>query len=509
MKKTLLAVILVTAMLFTSGCNQRKEKQETLSYDNLKSEALEPLELEFYTQGTAPSYGKDAIEVMLKQIGIETAETINVLPKFNWVPYESYDIKIPSIIASGEKIDAFTCFSPEAYVEQNLCTDMTDLFKQHAPSYYNELMNNEVGKDYMKRNTIDKKLYAVPYNGVSSPRIGVAVKAELAQKYAPDGMETLEDYGEFLRKVKENESGVTPGFVNAFSFFQAYMEGNGYYETAGTLIYSKWAQNGEGIYPIEQTPEFIDAFELLLSWKNNGYVLKNNEQQRQYPISSKFLGSMLLPMEYISDEFTYAESAGDVQLRVIPLYMQSLHLLSTTARGLAISESCRNPERVMMFLEWLHASQENYDLFMYGQEGVNYTLQNGNMVFSQSDGTLYMWKYYGAGFFRDYRYERIITNLDPDYQQIYLDSSFMNVKTNLELRENLIRKENYEENAQKLADEYPQILNKMDVYYANWKRFIQTIDSGVFRISVNELKEMQKETEIDDVLELYSKVLGS
>ncbi len=510
MRKTLLAVILITAMLITPGCNQKKEKQVSIPYDKLKSEALDPIELEIYTHGTIPSDGKSSIEAMLKQIGVETAETINVHPKFNWVPYESYDIKIPSIIASGDKIDAFTCFSPKAYVDKNLVIDLSSLFKQHAPFYYNELLNNEVGKDYLKDSTFDGKLYAIPYNGVSNPRVGVVVKAELAQKYAQDGLETLEDYGVFLKRVKENESGVTPGFVDAFSFFQAYMEGNGYYENAGTLLYSRWDQNGEGIYPIEQTPEFIDAFELLLSWKNNGYVLKNNQQQRQYPISSKFLGSMLLPMEHLSFEFTYAQSSDDIQLRVIPLYIQSLHLLNTTPWGLAVTESCRNPERVMMFLEWLHSSQENYDLFMYGQDGLNYSVQNENMVISEDGAnSMYMWKYFGADFFRDYRYERIITNLDPNFRQVYLDSSFTNVKTNQEIKEqNLKRKETYQEDIQKLAADYPQLTGMMDAYFNNWQRFIETIDSGVFRITVNELQEMQKETGIEDVLELYLKAMG-
>lgn len=122
---------------------------------------------------------------------------------------------------------------------------------------------------------------------------------------------------------------------------------------------------------------------------------------------------------------------------------------------------------------------------------------------------MYMWKYFGADFFRDYRYERIITNLDPNFRQVYLDSSFTNVKTNQEIKEqNLKRKETYQEDIQKLAADYPQLTGMMDAYFNNWQRFIETIDSGVFRITVNELQEMQKETGIEDVLELYLKAMG-
>lgn len=510
MNKKFLAVLLVAVMLCVTGCNQEKQKEVSLPYDHLKSEVLDPVELQIYTQGTIPSYGGDAIKGMLSQISADTRETINISPVFNWVAYELYDTKIPQLIASGEKIDAFTCFSPKPFIEQKLCIDLTTLFKQYAPTYYYELMNNEMGKDYLTSCTADGKLYAIPYNSINNPRICVVAKADLAAKYAQDGLETLEDYGEFLKKVKENEAGVTPGLVNAFEYFQAYMEGNGYYETAASFLYSKWEQNGEGLYAIEQAPEFLDAFELLRTWKDKGYVLKNNKDENQYPITSKFLASVLLPMNYLSDRFTYAQQENNLQLKVIPLYMQSLHVINSFAQGLAVTENCRNPERVMMFLEWLHGSQENYDLFMYGKEGVNYSLQNGNLVISQDEfSPLYLWKYYGAGFFQDYRYERLVTNLDSNFRQLYLDSSFMNVQTNAELREQIQkRREVNEVDMDKLEKDNPQVSAIMDTYYDNLDRFTQTIDSGVFRMTIDELKEMQKEAGIEKALEFYRKALG-
>ena len=39
-----------------------------------------------------------------------------------------------------------------------------------------------------------------------------------------------------------------------------------------------------------------------------------------------------------------------------------------------ISSSSADPARAMMFLNWLQAKQENYDLYMYGIEGKHYTL---------------------------------------------------------------------------------------------------------------------------------------
>lgn len=42
--------------------------------------------------------------------------------------------------------------------------------------------------------------------------------------------------------------------------------------------------------------------------------------------------------------------------------------------GNAVPSTSTNPEGAVKFLNWLYSSQENYDLFFYGLEGVNYTI---------------------------------------------------------------------------------------------------------------------------------------
>mgnify|MGYP000845669530 CR=1 FL=1 len=510
MKKRLFAVLLISVMLCFLGCSRKKDREASLPYDNLKPEPLPPIELQIFTQGTVPNYAQDFIQDMLKHIEIETKDTINVIPCFNWAGYDIYDTIISMKVASDDKIDAFTCSSPKAYVEQGLCIDLTALFKNYAPAYYQELMTNEMGKDYLANCAIEGKLYAIPYNGVQNPRVCVVTKADLAAKYAPNGMETLEDYGDFLKKVKENESGVVPGIVYAYDFFQAYMEGNGYHSFTGNLLYSRWDQKGSSIYPIEKTPEFNDAFELIKLWKIQGYILRSTVMANQYHISSKNLASILYPMNQLGEIFTFAQPINNVQFKVIPLYMQSLHLISSTARGVAVTEKCRYPERVVMFLEWLHGSQEKYDMFMYGQEGIHYTMKDGNIVIKPDiSNQIAFWKMFGTEFFQDYRYERFTTNLGEDIRQIYLDSSFTNVMTSIEFREKVSEGKDVNITVMdKLEAENPQISTIMNAYYDNFGRFIKTIDSGLLDMTLDELNEKQKQAGIEKVIELYQRAMS-
>ena len=183
--KRWLAFLLALAMICIMGCNDTNKKNKPDLYDNLQPAALEPVEISIYTYGNPPSSIKGAIEANLEQISIATAETIHVMPRFFWIPYDQYDAKIQEIVSSGQKIDAFTCFSPQSFIQQGLCLDLTGLFKQYAPTYYDDLMANPLGRDYFSGYSADGSLYAIPYNGISNPRRCVVTRAELAGKIRP------------------------------------------------------------------------------------------------------------------------------------------------------------------------------------------------------------------------------------------------------------------------------------------------------------------------------------
>jgi putative aldouronate transport system substrate-binding protein len=496
---------MATLMLCLAGCNSKKEKDSTEAYDSLKPAALERMDLNIYTYGgTVTSNGKDVIEAMLTQIEPATAETIHVTPHFFWISPERYDAEIKKLVSSGEKIDAFTCYSPKAFVDQGLCMELTELFKQHAPVYSQELAANNFGKEYLSDCSVDGKLYAIPYNAVNNPRYGIVTRAELAEKYAPEGIETLEDYGVFLKKVKENEKDTYPAYVVSSVFFTSYLQGNGYFSEKGDFLFSRWDENGKNLYTLDQTPEFINAYELLLDWKTKGFAVPNIGKQNFYGMFNGVFASYLTPMNQISNSF---ESVPDmqVQLKVIPLYMESLHLLNASAWGIAVAENCPNPERVLMFVDWIHSSQKNYDLFTHGVEGTNYKMEGENLTFPRGEvRPLDTWKYFGAGFFQDFRYERIIPVFDPNFRQVYQESGTRNVKTYAQLRNQRLKTMN-ETKIEQMEKEYDQVQGIVAAYYRNIQSFSQSIDSGNFRMTVEELREKQKEAGIDKVLEVYRK----
>ncbi len=501
MSKKLLAVLLVTFFVFFAGCNTRKEKGSAQTYDNLKPSTLEKKDINIYTYGGAvTSSGKDIIEAMLEEIEPATAETIHVALHFFWIPPEKYDTEISRLVQSNEKIDAFTCYSPQAFVDQGLCIGLSELFKQHAPNYYQELAASSIGKEYLSDCSYNGELYAIPNNALKSPRYCIVTRSELADKYAPEGLETLEDYGEFLKRVKENETFTYPGFVMSRYFLRSYLLGNGYFNDMDDFVFYRWDENGKTPYTAEQTPEFLDACELLREWKAKEYIVPNNAKQKYVNLSDGSLASYHTPMEDADNLFAVSPGLTS-HLKALPLYMESPHLQTTSAWGLAIAPNCKNPDRVLMLIEWIHSSQKNYDLFTYGVEGTNYILQDEYLTFPRGDvRQLVTWKYYGAGFFEDYRYKRIISGIDPNFLSVYREASLKNVKTYG------VSYEQRQKAQEGLERDYDQIRGMVTKYSQNMEYFMQSIDSGSFRISIEELKENQKEAGVDTILDLFRKI---
>lgn len=493
----ILALLLVCAL---TGCNVND--MDEYDYTDIRTEIPKKEDIHIYT----PGYGangqprdKAEIDNMLSEVAKKVTESINIVPNFYWIPYERYDEEIAKLIQSGDNIDAFTCYSPHTYVQQDLILDITDLFTQYASKYYNELMKNHIGRDYLYYGSVEGKLFMIPYYGINNPRYCIVAVKELAEKYAPDGLETMEDYGQFLKKIKENERNILPGAVNAHDFFLAFMEGNGYYSEFATYFYTHF-EEPENIHSMEQTSEFMDAWRLLSQWYSEDYIEGNTGSNTFF---NGKLASQLMPLRNI--EYLFGQlSAIDTQFTIIPLYKESMILINTSGRGLAISKTCTAPERVVSFVEWIHESQENYDLFRYGVKDRNYTLQGDRITLPATVKPLTTW--FAADYFIDIRYERITPNMDANFKEIYKDAGFKNTVTSRQINEKFIQALNENPEAfDELAREFEQIGQMLDVYFQNMEEFINSINYGYFNISPDELAEKQKKAGVDQILSFYRK----
>ena len=166
------------------------------------------------------------------------------------------------------------------------------------------------------------------------------------------------------------------------------------------------------------------------------------------------------------------------EYEVFPLYMDSIHALSTSTYSIGISKSCRHPERVMMFIEWLHSSQEAYNLFMYGVKDRNYILQDGKIGFTADiKQNYYIGGWLGSWYFKDMRYERKFAYLLSS--QLYIDAAFANTKLVSDEETRLgLSSELGEEVRERINQEYVNVSDIRDKITDEIYAFYSRIDKG-------------------------------
>ncbi|NMB95229.1 MAG: extracellular solute-binding protein, partial [Clostridiaceae bacterium] len=502
--------VLMIIVVGCTGLSNEKEPAEAERYAN-----LEPVKLNFYTRG----YSDKPPEIgdILKEIELRLADSLMITPVFHWIPYENYTDELKRLISSGEDVDAFTDYGIYSVMQEtDIVKDISALFPQYAPNYYKELKSTKAGEMLLQSVTYNDRLYMIPWNYFNCPRYCIVARKDLVSKYADKGFDTLEEYGDFLKAVKENENGIIPGVVHSSDFFDAYIKGNGYYSDNATWFYSNFSDKQHTIYPITDLTEFIDAYNLIKNWKDNGYVAKANLSY--YSTEYMTLG-WVASMIYNGRNLDQIKSVspGKYEYGIYNLYMNSTQLLSVSSQGIIVSKYSKNPERVLMFLEWLHASQENYDLFMYGIEGVNYELKGDNIYIPSNVKSKMSWDIGGAEFFKDNRFIRSSLFDTKEYRNTLLDASLKNVITSEELKMQIFGKNSYGLAGEILKDEewleestrmQQNLQNLFDKFFSNsnMKTFCKNIDNGVFIHTPQQLQEMQKEAGVDDIVEYYEEM---
>jgi beta-lactamase regulating signal transducer with metallopeptidase domain/ABC-type glycerol-3-phosphate transport system substrate-binding protein len=501
--------ITAVLMVIVVGCTGLSNEKELDVNDRFLN--LEPIEINFYSMsysGNAP-----VIEDMLKEIEQKLIDSLRITPIFHWIPYEKYDDELKKLITSGEAVDAFTSYGVYSDVNQDIAMDISLLFPQYAPNYYKQLKSTKAGEMLLKSAVIDDKQYMIPWNYFNCPRYYIIARKDLVSKYASDEFKTLEDYGNFLKAVKENEKGVLPGLVYADDFFDAYIKGNGYYQNNGSCFYSKFKSNQPTLYPISELDEFIDAYNLLKNWKDNEYVVKSNLSRYFQYLSLGELASCLVGRDH--DRIRLA-SPVKYEYSIYPLYMDSTHELRVYSQGVVVAKHSKNPDRVLMFIEWMHDSQDNYDLFMYGIKEKNYELKDDNIYFPSGITQLVYWDIMCSEFFKDYRFTRSSFIEANEYRKALLESSLKNVITSDELFENIFKTNRNDFNKEIMEDEeFSENMNKMyqnlsdvyEKYYDNIRQFYKFIDTGYFISTPQKLKEDQKDAGVEKIIESYEKIL--
>ncbi len=348
-----------------------------------KAEAGKVDTLTFWFPGTVP---RD-LDAVLKETDARIQKAgIAAHLVFNFAPWSDYFDKMRALVAAGDTHEAH--FDGDwgaipSMAPQGAFLAIEDLLPKYAPTIW-----KKVDKATWNASSYGGHIIGIPWRWPKSERRSIQIRYDLFKKYGLKDFDTLngavytlDDYEKFLDAVVKNDPGITPvaAVVNPTIWICpfAYLGGYGFLSEDVNIVY-KLDDPQMKLIDLEQTQFYKDMLQRFRKWYMNGYfekdVLAENVDPKQLVIAGKAASFV-----HIFD------SENELTMQIKPTHPEwviKAFLLNVDKVGplsppmnniLMFNKTGAHPEKALAFWDWLHQSQDNYDLVMYGIKGKDWT----------------------------------------------------------------------------------------------------------------------------------------
>ena len=405
MKKKLVAFLLSMTMCagMLAGCGSKEtennasssesqaaqsQETETQGAEVQSTEAEKPQEITnivVYYRASAQNSEKAIIEAMNEY----SAEKIGVTITYTPIESSEYKDKLSMDLAAQTEMDL--CWMAnytglQSLAEQGALMELTDILGEYEDLY------NVMPEKIWESTEYGGNRYFVPNYKESFTSYSVMTPAALADtvkdKYGIDfneiecnGIEELENYEEYiLACMKEGVEFPIPNLVR----FYTWLSGDSRYEVLnGIYIADKETHTVTTYY---ETPEFAEYVELMQRWNDLGIRLEESLlSDFKFDPYLKSGSYAISGWTTVPDNQNQASIRYGVDAYVKEVTQKTVINTSATGAGWAIPQYSEKADAVMKWLTLLNTDTEFANLFVYGLEGQNYTVESDGRIAVNTD----------------------------------------------------------------------------------------------------------------------------
>ena len=390
MKKKILAILMATLTVgsLLSGCGGAQSGDATGKQESSKQESSdseEPAEIVFayMTQNNIPESSE--LERIQNLINDYTVDKINTKVKLVLFSNSDYMNQVNLMLASGEQLDLFQAYNTShlKYIQDGTALDITEYLDSDLKETTETLYDG-----FLAPTTVEGKTYGILNMGSNYVPGGFTYREDITEELGIDMSQVTkpEDLTAVFAKVKEAYPDMTiidPNRANAL--FESYLGKIDKIDPLGDNIASSVSgvayQDNATVVDIYETTDFKELCELTRSWFEAGYYASDaattTATTAELLMSGNCFGTFCgLGNPKIAQQYTnnYGHPFENVQISDSMIW-------SGNGGAWMVNSGCKDPSAACKFMNLLYTDAYVDNLLVYGEEGVDYKLdENGCAV---------------------------------------------------------------------------------------------------------------------------------
>ena len=335
----------------------------SLQGDKGKSSAKDEDTLLMYQIGDKP----ENLDTLLENANKIIKEKTGVKLDIQYIGWGDYEKKMAVMTQSGEEYDIAFAQNYVINAQKGAYADLTDLYKKEGKALYDSL-----DPAYIKGNTVNGKIYAVPVNANVASSQNFAFNGPLVEKYGIDtaGINSYEALEPVLKAIKEKAPETTPFAIN-----KGFIPSENFdYPMANTLPFVIDLKGDKtkivNRYEIERFQEHLRT---LHKYYEAGYIPKD-------VATSDTSYDMQTDTWFVREETVGPADYGDSllsrvanrKITINPLTDNIKKNQTTQVANFVIANNSKKKEKAMEVLTLLNTNPELLNGLVYGPEGTNF-----------------------------------------------------------------------------------------------------------------------------------------
>jgi len=325
---------------------------------------------------------QDAVESYLNDYLAQPGHLPNTKVHFTFYTQDQILNKVQLDAASGIKHDLISgagmpAGALNAMVTAGVISPMTnDMLNTCAPDIMSEILPK-----YWPATTINNQIYAVPNPFVYSQPVGWVVQKTIAEKYNydPSTYHQLSDLGPLLAQIKAGEPNMVPFLPDLGGGRAILASSNSYCDTILSGIVYDCNQNKlEWVF---DDPTVAANCAALVDFYQKGYMPTNLSSLLSSTGGNKVqqTGTYAVMSDSGGYDPTAAKSEAGYGMPLVPVLISNCIIGTGKVQTVYVSLSATsdNPERAMMFENYLYKDKTFANYVGYGKPDLNFTYVSG------------------------------------------------------------------------------------------------------------------------------------